>query len=299
MKTRDIIAFRTLVKLQNFSRAAEELFMSQPTLSKKIQNLEEELGTLLVVRGKGKLKLTNAGMIFYEQSGNLLELEQELISNVRNVSNDNRQILNIGFMGQGIARALLDVLNTIKEQNPDLKIEITLLNYSEISSALESGMIDLAVVADLGFSTMKNFKCERLFKSENILILPEAHPFLKSRKKDFSSLACEKFIVLEESISPRGLETVMSLCRDCGFTPNIVKQVNHIEDILFYVEAGQGISILPQFDCTGNYRIASVELPSRELRAPIQVIAAYNRKNSNPFITVFRETAKRKKILSQ
>lgn len=296
MKPQDIIAFRTLVKLQNFSRAAEELFMSQPTLSKKIQNLEEELGAILLVRGKGKLKLTSAGVVFYEQSREILEVEQKIISSVKNVSEDKRQTFSIGFMGQGIARLYSDVLNKIKEQYPNVKIEVTLLNYSEISPALDKGMIDLAVVADLGFSTMKSFKCECFFKSENVLLFPECHPFVLEKKKDFSSLACEKFIVLEESISPRGLETIQTLCRDCGFTPNIVKQVNHIEDILFYVEAGQGISILPQFDCTSTYRISTVELPSKELRAPIHVISAYDRKNTNPFISIFRKLIAEKNV---
>jgi len=291
MKRSDIIAFRTLVKHQNFSRAGEELFIPQPTLSKKIKSLEEELGVTLLKRGKGKIYLTSAGKVFYEESLSLLIHEKELLENVRNAAEDKRQSLNVAFMGIGIARRFLEVTQRFTELYPKISLEISIMNFAQILSAMQKGLTDLAVMADLGISTLPRFRCEKYFRSQNVLIAPKTDEFLK-KDFDFASLATRRFIVLDDKVSPRGFETVLSICKDWGFTPNIVKKEEHIEDILYYVEARQGVSVLPDFDFTPSQRLTKIPIPNRDLASPVYVVGAYDRQNSNPALRLFREAAK-------
>jgi len=287
MTKEDIIAFRTVAKLRNFSRAAEALFIPQPSLSRKIIALEKELGVTLLERTKRSVKLTNAGIIFFQESGSLLEHEHHFITAVQKANQDARLVLEVAFMGLGLAHRFLPAINRLQKVANDLSLHIHILDYQEIHAALTSHTIEMAIAADFGLSALPSIRTKRLFLASSMLVLPADYPSSKDKEFAFTTLATEKFIVLENRSAPKGYETVLGICQEWGFRPNIIKHCDSIEEILFYVQAHQGVAILPSFDCPPvSQGLRYIPL---QAESPISIIAARYKSNANPAIRYLLE----------
>jgi DNA-binding transcriptional LysR family regulator len=115
MTKEDILAFRAVARHLNFTRAAETLFITQSSLSKKIARLEKELGVTLLTRTKQSVQLTNAGMVLYQASEGFLQHGQMIREAMRRVSEVGYLTLRIGILGTVLGRKFLPVLQQFQK----------------------------------------------------------------------------------------------------------------------------------------------------------------------------------------
>ena len=122
MELRHLRYFKVLAETLNFTRAAELLHIAQPPLSRQISQLEDQLGTLLVVRER-PLRLTEAGRFFYEQTCTVLQQLQNISDNTRRIGQGQRQWLGIGFAPSTLYTVLPEL---IRELRQDSELELGL-----------------------------------------------------------------------------------------------------------------------------------------------------------------------------
>lgn len=161
MELRVLRYFLAVAQYQNMTKAARELLVSQPTLSKQLADLEDELGAKLFIRAHRRITLTQTGEYLQARAKEIVELSDQTAANIQadEVVTGN---LSIGA-GESIGMyRIMKILNDIVQDYPDVKIQLTSGNANEMESSLKKGTIDFAVL--MGKRSLKDY---------NYLSLPE------------------------------------------------------------------------------------------------------------------------------
>src|SRR5690606_37293188 len=144
MDLKQIRYFVAVAKERNFTRAAEQLHIAQPALSRQIQLLEQELNVLLLSRESRPLQLTEAGRIFYEQSLQLLNRVEVMKAATTEVGLHQRPQLSIGFVASTLYGGLPILIQKFRHAYPDIRFHFLELTSSQQIAALRAGRIDIA-----------------------------------------------------------------------------------------------------------------------------------------------------------
>ncbi len=128
---------------RNFTRAAEKLRIAQPPLSRQIQQLEEELGVVLIERGSRPLQLTDAGRLLYEQAVQVLERVEEIRAMTRRIHEAEQPRFSIGFVASTLYGYLPEVIRRYRAARPTIELTLLELTTMEQIAALKEGRIDV------------------------------------------------------------------------------------------------------------------------------------------------------------
>ncbi|HWQ43226.1 MAG TPA: LysR substrate-binding domain-containing protein [Desulfosporosinus sp.] len=177
MITDPLKIFVTVVEYKNFSRAAEELYMSQPSVSLQIRNLENELGTKLMNRSSKHLDLTQSGEIFYRYAKQILNLHDKAKQEIDQLTNLVTGSLKVGASYTIGEYILPSVLAGFAVQFPTVDIEASIANTEEITQAVRANHLDIALVE--GEVSNSDLDIRPLMEDEIILVVPNQHVLTK------------------------------------------------------------------------------------------------------------------------
>jgi DNA-binding transcriptional LysR family regulator len=143
MELRQLRYFAAVAREQNFTRAAEKLNIAQPPLSRQIQQLEDEFGTILFERNSRPVRLTDSGRLLLEQATQVLDRVEEIGAMMRRLRGIARQRFGIGFVASTLYGKLPDVIRSFRHARPGVEIVMLELTSIEQISALKEGLIDV------------------------------------------------------------------------------------------------------------------------------------------------------------
>jgi DNA-binding transcriptional LysR family regulator len=249
---------------KSFTRAAEILYVSQPSLSKQIKILETRLGVILFNRENSTISLTEAGKVFLQYSERILALCEESCRALNDVKNGDRGNLTVGA-SQTIGTYLMPRVLALFAQNyPQINIQVQVDSTRMIAKNVVNREIDIAVVGgDVPEELKKNLNIENFVEDELILIVPKSHPFaLKKQKKiNKDDLYHLNFITLNSTSTIRkfidniliqnGIETKQF---------NIIMQLNSIEGIKTAVSLGLGAAFVSSSAIEKEIKLKTVEI---------------------------------------
>src|SRR5215212_4502761 len=176
MELRHLRYFAASVREGSVTRAAKTLNMAQPPLSRQLQQLEEELGAVLIERGSRPLRVTDAGRFFYEHALSILDRAEALKMMTRRVGQIDKGRFGIGFVGSILYGPLPGMIRRFHATYPDLDIEMLELTSVQQVSALKEGQIDI------GFGRLHiddpAIEREVLIEEPLVAALPIGHPLL-------------------------------------------------------------------------------------------------------------------------
>ena len=195
--------FLTVARERNITRAAEKLFITQPSLSQHIAKLEKSLGRQLFDRSKIPLELTSAGKIYYHYLENCHYLEEKLKADL---DNEQLQQLSIGLGTWRGSLLLPAILPDFVKQHPAVKLNLLEFPVSELPILLEDNRIDFAIMNALISQVPQGITAETLKEERVLLVLGREHPlcrvFLEEQEKgqplDLELLEDECFVTLGE-----------------------------------------------------------------------------------------------------
>ena len=147
MELRVLRYFQAVVTELNISRAAERLHVSQPTISRQLKDLEDELGVVLFERNGRHIQLTSSGEYFANQTNQILALTDKTLANV----NTAKEVSGTLALGSAEARSFLTVAQSLKKlqrQYPKIKANLTSSNANQIRANLKSGNLDFGIVME-------------------------------------------------------------------------------------------------------------------------------------------------------
>lgn len=243
MELRHLHYFLAVAEELNFSRAADRLHMAQPPLSQQIRQLESELGFSLFHRTKRRVQLTEAGQIFLVEVQQVLRQLEQAVEIGRQASRGDVGQLAIGFVSSTAYNILPPILQTFRRQVPGVVLELQELTTREQLQALAEGKLDIGFVRPP--VEEPGFESATIFQEPLIVALPEAHSLRTASTLSVRSLANELFIMFPRAIAPGLYDPIISLCRQAGFSPQVVQEAIQMQTIVSLVAAEMGVAIVP------------------------------------------------------
>lgn len=262
--------FVAVAEERHFSRAAQRLHMSQPPLSYAIRQLEETLGARLLERSSRHVELTEAGRVFYREALTLLRQADDVRTLVQRVGAGLRGRIRIGFVGSMLYRGLPPWLAAVRQALPDVEHVLTEQNSNDQIVSVRRGELDLGFIHE---NPLPPEVLSRTLMSEPFVVcLPEGHRLAARRRVSLADLAQEEFVFFARSASPNYYQTVLSMCAQAGFIPEIRHEVRHWLIVASLVSQGMGVSIVPA--CLARSGLAGTRFIAfdHEARSVSQVI---------------------------
>ena len=287
MGTQQIKNFLVLCDTLNFRKAAEQINIVQPALSRQIQLLESEMGAMLFNRSTGTVTLTEAGIFFQKEAKRILQDLHKTIIRTAQLHNGEAGEVRITHSSSAMNTVVPGFLVRVKNRWPDLKtIAQETSNFQQIEMLL-ARKTDMGVAPNIVLPPEMGSKI--LYKENFVLILPAGHPLSKKKLTDLSVLKKETFILPQVSTGVGYVETILQIFQRFGFRPKVAHESAHSIGVLRLVEAGLGISIEPMSSVRGaNMNVKLIEL--KELSQKVEMILFWLRdreKELDRFIEMF------------
>jgi len=287
MDIQQIKNFLTLCDTLNFRKAAEQINIVQPALSRQIQLLENEMGAILFSRSKRTVTLTEAGIFFQKEAGRILQDLNKTIVRTAQMHNGEVGEVKITHSSSAMNTVVPSFLVKVKHKWPGLKtIAQETSNFQQIEMML-ARKTDLGVAPNIMLPPEANSRI--LYRENFVLILPANHSLAKKRLTDLSVLKNEIFILPQLSTGVGYVEAILQICQGFGFKPNVAHESAHSIGVLRLVEAGLGISIEPISSVRGaNMDIKLIELKNLPQKAAMILFWLREREEElNRFIKMF------------
>lgn len=247
MNTRQIQYAIALSKTLNFSQTADELGITQPSLSKQIMNLENELGVKLFDRNHSPMTLTPAGEFFVIHAQELLYKEDQMIKGLESFQSGEHGKLTIGVTPFRSLYLMPDIVKEIKNEYPGVRVTLVEANSTQLRKEVAEGKYDFAVVnlpvdeSVLDVTALEPDTLVLAVPNSMTSNLPENNDELVSI--DFSKAKELPFIVLGQGQELR--ELFDKLCASADFNPNIATEVVGVTTAWAMARAGVGAALLP------------------------------------------------------
>jgi DNA-binding transcriptional LysR family regulator len=258
MELRHLRYFVTVAEELHFGRAAKRLNMSQPPLSRQIQELEEELGFPLFIREYHKVELSGAGRVYLAQVKQILDqldvARQEAVA----VARGRKGRLRIGY-GVHLPDGYLPRVVAAFSSERHLDIDILEAPSPRILQMLREKSVDVAFVMSPFDKT--GLVVRELMREPLMIVVAAGHRLAAAPLSDLTQLAEEDFVVCRRYEEPGFRELVEGLCREAGFIPRVAQAVEHKQTTLDLVAEGLGVSIIPRNSTTPSDRVRYLQFP--------------------------------------
>jgi DNA-binding transcriptional LysR family regulator len=241
---RHLWLFLAVAEEQHFGRAAKRLGMSQPPLTDQIQILEQALKVKLFERSRRGTKLTSAGAAILPAVKKFAEQLERLELAVREAATGQRRMLTVGAITSAMLEVLPPLIEKMKATHPDVTISMREIDSVEAVPLLQSGDIDLAF-ARLEGELGSGIKTLPLQEDRLAVALHKAHPLAARSRIRLASLAEEDFVMFYRRVSPNFFDSLVTACRNSGFSPRIVHEVGSVASQIAFVGCGQGVALIP------------------------------------------------------
>ncbi len=234
----------------NFSRAAEQCQVSQPSLSVALQRLEEELDVGLIERSKHQLALTEVGQRVVAQARKTLEEVGRIETVAQSGKNPLTSRFRLGVIHTIAPYLLPDLISALRQTAPELTLYIEESTTALLADHLKYGTIDAAIVA-LPFN-IAGVETEVLYEEAFEVVVPKGHAWAGRTHVNPFELGDEEVLVLKAGNCFR--EQVLDACPDISHTDASMRQGHSIETIRAMVASGYGVSVLPKSALSALYQ---------------------------------------------
>lgn len=280
MDLRQIRYFVAVANARSFTRAAEQLHIAQPPLSRQIQLLENELGVQLLQRDSRPLQITEAGRVFYEQALQVLHRVEQMKAATVQVGLGQRQRLSIGFVASTLYGEVPMLARKLRQAYPEIDFQLLELTTLQQIAALKAGRIDI------GFGRVRSNdrSVSRIVLREERLILaiPGTHDLARdSGPVPLSAIRGQQLIVFPKEPRPSLADQVLNLLHDIGVQPAQVHEMREIQAALGLVASEVGICIVP---AAAKFRTDLVYRPIADPHATSPVILSHRTNDTSWYV---------------
>lgn len=282
--------FLTVARRLSFTRAAEELHLTQPAVSAHIRKLERAIGGPLFEQIGRRVSLTPVGQVMYQYAEQVLSLEDELRSAIADVQDVCQGTLAIGTSTTIGISVLPDLLRRYRQANPLVRLQLRIGNFSEVVHGLLDGHLDVGLmvneVADAGFD--ERLDAVPVLADDLVLVVAPEHRWADLPSVGPEDLIGEPFVL--PGAGSRLRPQVEELLAPFGVVPDVVAESNSLIAIARVVETGIGVSIISRLAVADELAQGRLrEAPLRGVKADRLVYLLIHRdKHRTPALRAFQ-----------
>lgn len=270
--------FVVLMETKNYLEAAEQLYISQATLSRHIIAMEREVGGKLFERSTRRVELTPLGILFYPYAKKAVELQDEYQEIIRNELNMAKETVQLGVMESWRKYPLQQLLLDFQKKRPHAHIDFQVMKNGRILENIMLGKTHLGVVREMDEDHADKLERIPLYRDNLMVYLPEAHKLVHEEVIHPEQLQDEVFLLPEEASIAYRLSS--RICLEAGFVPQYSFKGVVGEDMFRYIKKGLGITILL---AANGKAVQTPGVVGIELASPVRTFVnlVYNRQTVN------------------
>jgi len=270
LEIRHLRYFLAVAEAGSFSRAADRLGISQPSVSQQMRDLEADLRVSLFQRKGKRILLTPSGLIFQEHARAMLRQLENFLQELTSGPGQLRGALHLGVVPILNVPLVPHLLGLFAAEHPGISLTVEEISSTEIETALEEGRMDVG----LGFLTRHspNLHYECLCKDEFALIVSENHPWAERRAIKLSELHQQRLLQLPDSFVMRRMTD--EICRNHQVRPRTIAEINAIEALLHSLAPLQAASLMPKITLRGRegLKLKAIPLQGKNLAVEIGLL---------------------------
>jgi DNA-binding transcriptional LysR family regulator len=234
-------SFLVLADELHFGRAASRLGIAQSALSAQVRRLEEEMGTVLLTRTSRSVALTAAGEEVRAGAERVLAHIDHTARRASAAAAGQVGVVRVGGTGAAMLGLIPRTVRHLREQVPELVVDVRELSTQPQLDAVTSGAIDVGFVRGAG--TQAGLRVETVYADPVAAVLPASHPLAEREEIHLTDLAEEPFILWPRDGAPVFYDEVVAACHDVGFVPTIAYQAVESVGRQAFVAAGLGVGL--------------------------------------------------------
>jgi DNA-binding transcriptional LysR family regulator len=279
--------FVALAEELHFGRAAARLNMTQPPLSRQLQQLEHVLGAELVQRSSRFVRLTAAGKALLVDARSILRASDEAALTVRKVAQGDGGIVTLGFIPAASYSLLPRLVASIAAEMPDVQLVLKEMVTAAQAEALAMGSIDVGILRMP--IDRRGLEAVTVNREPFVVAVPAGRPFAGGRSLTAKDLDRAPLIMYAPIESRYHHDLIASMFRVSGIVPNFVQYAREIHTMLALVSAGIGVALVPE--AAGNIAFKGVELKPIALTPKIwsELTLVWRKRGENPALRVLTE----------
>jgi LysR family transcriptional regulator, cyn operon transcriptional activator len=270
LEIRHLRYFLAVAEAGSFSRAADRLGISQPSVSQQMRDLEAGLRVSLFQRRGKRILLTSTGLIFQEHARALLRELENFLQEVSSEPDRLRGTLHLGVVPVLNVPLVPELMGMFAADHPDINLIVEEISSTEIETALEEGRMNVG----LGFLTRHspNLRYERLCTDEFALIVSESHPWSKRHVIPLSELHQQRLLQLPDSFVMRRM--IDDVFRNHQIRPRTVAEINAIETLLRSLAPLNAVALMPKIALRGRQalKVKAIRLQGKKLGLDIGLL---------------------------
>jgi DNA-binding transcriptional LysR family regulator len=273
-------SFLTVAKYQSFSKAAKELYISQPAISRQIVELEVELESVLFDRSYNPIKLTDEGKIYYE----FFVWYSNKLENIKNKIKTDRQnysaTVSIGCLSAwDISSFFPNLINVLSKESANSQVTLEAMGFQELIDSLHSGELDLIICIDYVLNNLKGITIRKVTEIPSVLIYSTQHKLVGKQNLSLYDFKDDHIFVIPENAMPGVQKFINGFFQPFGIEPKL-KCVQNVESLINGVQFGLGVAILDKwFERLENKYFKHLDLGCNQA-----IDVAWLTTNKNPLI---------------
>jgi len=286
LELRHLKYFMAVAEELNYRKAAERLFISQPGLTRQINQMEALLEVKLFERTKRKVALTPAGEHLMKEASFLSNHLEGVKKELKRIDSGDQGEIKIGFLGSAMQNVIPELLVSMNKQLPEVKVSLDEMSNNSQIQKIEKGEIDFGFVRVA--RVPEGFHIHPILEDTFSIVLPKDHTMNEKQFNNMAQLADERFILFSSDYSSLYYDMIMSICEDQGFTPKVSHKSVHAQTIFKLVERGLGVAIVPTSLQYGfDLNVKFIELKKIRQRTTLSVV--WKKNNRNPAMGKVKE----------
>ncbi len=272
--------FKKVVDLGGFTKAGEELGMTQSAVSHAIHALEMELGFILINRARGQISLTREGQMLIDYVHALIASEDRLLNQINSIKQIETGTIRIGSFTSASSRLLPDILHSFDKAFPEIQVEIIEDGYDNLKKALEDGIVDVTFLEEQYLEP--HYYVLPYFKDEIIAIVPSQYELSQQEDFDIEQIANYPFLMPDNDSDT----FLHRLFERYHVKPQIKYKVLLMSTVFSMVEKGLGLSIVPESTLNKTLYDFDIFPLTQEVQRQIHIVALKS-SMSSPIINAF------------
>jgi len=246
MELRHLRYFVAVAEELSFTKAARKLGLAQPSLTRQVRNLEDEIGVRLLDRANNRVALTEEGRLFFFDGKKLLAMCAESVAAVQRMNREETSQLNIGYVANVHYGLLPATLGAFRKLCPRVALNLFDMTSAEQFQALDGRKIDLGFVGLRPALSNGDLHSESVAHDTILVALPGRHPLAKKAKLRLTDLAAQFFIGMSAKTHPGAREWLLETCRGAGFAGRILQEADADPTAIRFVSDGLGVAFMPE-----------------------------------------------------
>jgi len=286
LELRQLRYFLAVSEERHFGRAALRLHISQPPLSRQIQQLEDQLGVVLFLRGKSGVTLTPAGEAFLPEVRQTLAQAEKAVAVARSAAGNQKGRFVVGYTTVFDHSVIPDVLVQLRQRFPDWQMLTEGKHSIRLVRDIQNGVMDVAFI---GLHTQTaGLTTETIHEEPLVVALPSRHPLVKKRHLDFDNLRGEPMFWFERRLNPGFYDFCQAYFDQIGFRVEALSEPSDHHIMLGLIAQGTGLALIP----ASLQRVKRAGVVFRPLKASASrltmgIAVVYSQQNSSPILSQF------------